>query len=108
MTKIETGKGTRNIGTYHESVNRFISCRNSDKHLFKKMDAWALDASYLDFLVDKNATIEIRDQKEEKKYLTTAKQMKEKGNFLHFKGHNAQVFLPRKEWTTRHFGQDFN
>jgi len=98
----------RVIGTA-DYVNRvFDKDVKLSKHLFRKFDAWGIDAAYFtDILLEQEYTIRIFESEENIMYKVTAKewdkQVKKKNNMaqiLHFKqgkvDHQAQTFLPRR------------
>lgn len=96
------------IGTLDPDRKVFSKKVSASKHLFKKLDAWGVDAQYLnDVLAPADYTIKITDTEEHIRYQTTAKHMLEKGTYFHFKSavrdYGAQVFLPRSLWKSEKF-----
>lgn len=64
------------------------------RHLFKKLNAWGIDAAFFDsVLLPNNMTIKIYETEGRKVYSASAQYWKENGQYLHFKGHGAQIFL---------------
>ena len=88
----------RIIGNADKDRKVFTKHVQKSKHLFKKLDAWGIDAEVLDKLVEKDYRIIVKDRDESKNYYVTASEWKEKGDYLHFKPHRAQVFLPLVEF----------
>jgi len=69
-------------------------------HLFKKLDAWGIDANFFtDVLFPNDYLIEILEQEEQKRYTIDAKVFKKYGTYYHFKNktndYGAQLFCPR-------------
>lgn len=95
----------RVIGQLYEEDKIFRKVVQSSKHLFKKMDAWGLDADLLEnTLVPGEHEIRILDKDEMKVYTITAKEFKRDGVYLHFKkgaDHGTQVFVPRAKFAMR-------
>lgn len=84
--------GTLKDGVYRKKVKGSI-------HLFRKLDAWGVDAEFFNNdLKDKANDIRILDTEEQTIYSVKVKYMEMHGQYLHFKPHRAQFFLPRKYW----------
>lgn len=105
MSKIQFHDGLRkrNIGTFNESTNTFSKVVDRRKHLFKKLNAWGIDAKYLnDVLLPNDSLIVVYDRFKEITYKVTASKMRERGVFYHFddgtEDNGAQIFLPITEW----------
>ena len=79
---------------------RFFCIRYKSKHLYRKLDAWGVDINAIEDLSSKGKinSIVVLEKEEKKTYVTNVDEILEKGNYLHFKPHRPQVFLPRKEW----------
>lgn len=90
----------KNIGSLDEKDNLFIKRVRKSKHLFRKRDAWGIDAAFFtEKLLPDNTWVRIIDLDDHGKiYQTQASVIKEKGFYLHFKGHGAQIFLAREHW----------
>lgn len=103
VVKHDNGLERKIIGTLDPDKKEFSKKVTTSKHLFRKLNAWGIDAQYLhDVLAPQDYTIKIVDTEEHVRYFTTAKFMLEKGTFYHFKtafvDYGAQVFLPRPLW----------
>jgi len=99
-------------------INRiFDKDVKKSKHLFRKFDAWGIDAGYFkDVLLQCEYTIRIFESEEGIMYKITAKEwdklVNKKDNmaqYLHFKqgnvDHRAQTFLPRRFFKRYRFRQ---
>ena len=87
------------IGEYFPDTNSFVKNVRVAEHLFKKFDAWGMDAKFFtEVLLPKNSKIIIRDD-DLKVYRTDAKTFKKYGMHLHFKDekedYGSQIFLAR-------------
>lgn len=99
MNPIIYKRDGKNIGEFDGTTLR--KTVNSDKHLFRVLDAWGIDAELLDkILVPKKANIEITDTKTGVVYSISAEYAREHGEFYHFKqakkDHGTQIFIRRK------------
>lgn len=97
----------RVIGVADDINRTFTKDVKLSKHLFRKFDAWGIDAAYFtDILLPMEYEIRIFESEEHIFYKVTAKewdkQVRNKNNMaqiLHFKDredHQAQTFLPRR------------
>lgn len=94
--------GNRTIGFCDPHRKYFQKIVRLSRHLFRKLDAWGIDAEYFnEVLLPLNYWVEIWESEEKKQYRASAKTIQEKGQYLHFKGHKAQIFLPREYWILR-------
>lgn len=88
--------GTLDRGTFYKEVTKSI-------HLFRKLDAWGIDAKTLHSL-PVGTRIRIHDIEDDVIYTTTKEVFMENKQYFHFKeesqDHMAQVFLPREFFTT--------
>jgi len=103
IVKINEGKpDERIIGEIFPEKKMFIKKVDIKKHLFKKLDAWGLDARYFtDVLLPNNYQIIIIEKSENKIYQVLAESFKKNAQYYHFKGerdHLAQIFLARRHW----------
>jgi hypothetical protein len=104
LVKINAGsQWARVIGELFPEQHLFKKNVALSKHLFKKMDAWGIDAQYFtDVLKPNNYDIEIYECEEKKIYKTTAEQFVKKGQHYHFINqgidNRAQIFLSRRFW----------
>lgn len=85
----------------HEEDGILTVRKSLELHLFRKLDAWGLDAYVLSTEVDVH-TIQVIEMS---KGLETGKvyeigriEFLEKGTPMQFRGHGLQFFLPRDEW----------
>ena len=90
----------KDIGELDRERKVFKKRVSKRKHLFRKLDAWGIDAKFFtEKLLPKDMWVQVEDMDPNGKiYLAKASKIKELGSFLHFPGHGAQVFLPRSEW----------
>lgn len=93
-------KGTkrqRKIGQLFEKEGVFLKQVKASKHLFKKRNAYGIDASFFhNVLLPKNYFIEIYDIESGRYYGCDANTFKKNGFHYHFKDeedHQAQIFL---------------
>jgi len=102
---IRINEGTpkeRVIGLLDYEKGVFVKEVYGSRHLFRKLDAWGIDAQFFeDVLLPNNFTIRVIDKERDIVYETTAIQMKQHGYYYHFKRFEdwrPQIFLPRKYW----------
>jgi hypothetical protein len=97
--KIKTDKRERFIGKIDYDNKTFNKIVRRSNHLFKKFDAWGIDAQiFTDILLPANYTIHIFDTEEMIDYYITAKDFKKHSRFLHFtdnEDNKAQIFCSR-------------
>lgn len=80
----------------------FSKTVKESKHLYRKSDAWGIDAQKYKELIEPNCDyILIHDLESGGDYKTRVKIFSKFGEYLHFKPHRAQIFLPRIYF--RHF-----
>jgi hypothetical protein len=65
---------------------------SKSKHLFRKGNAWGIQAEILRDLPD-DTKIEIYEKEDKALYSVTAKQFRDNCFYLEFKGHGLQAFL---------------
>ena len=81
----------------------FIKRVKKSTHLYKKLDAFGIDAeTFNDVLLGQVDFIVIIDVEEKFRYATCLGMIQKKGKYLHFKPHRAQIFLPRRYWCKTH------
>lgn len=91
--------GNKTIGIYNQKDNIFMKHGvKKSKHIFKKMDAWGIDATIIDTILKPECKIIINEVEEKVAYQTTLETFKEKGRYLNYKDFGLQVFLPLDEW----------
>lgn len=73
--------------------------RERKKHLFRKLNAWAIDADVLDLRDDINIYI-LLDVETGKEYITTRKLLRTKGERIQYEGHGEQYALSLEFWKT--------
>lgn len=104
IVKIKQGKRDIVIGEIREDEHVFFKRVQASKHLFKKFDAWGVDAQYFtNVLLPREYDVVVFDIEGLTKYRTTAANIKKNGQFFHFKGdedYRAQIFLSRRFWIT--------
>ena len=100
---IKIFEGTPNervIGEYFPYQFLFKKRVSLSKHLYKKENAWGIDARFFtDVLLPQNCLIEIYDKEEKKTYKISAREFKAKGFYFHFSNdtdNKAQIFLSRR------------
>lgn len=108
IIKYDNGLERKIIGTLDAERKIFSKKVQTSKHLFKKLNAWGIDAQYLnEVLAPQDYAIRITDTEEHIRYFITAKEFLEKGTYFHFKtatrDFGAQVFLPRPLFKTEQF-----
>ena len=95
--------GNRVIGDLDYEYRTFDKKVRLSKHLFKKFDAWGIDAQYFtDVLLPGNYTIRVFDLENEVMYKVSVKTWKKNAQYFHFKNakedHRAQTFLSRRHF----------
>ena len=74
--------------------NVFTKYVKQSKHLYRKLDAWGIDAKiFTDVLKGQANTIKVIDKETGKNYKTDIATFEKQGQFLHFKPYRAQIFL---------------
>ena len=91
---VQAGPRKLHIGDLADGV--FSKEVYTSKHLFRKLDAWGLDAQTLRNMPIKE--IHVKDLEEQTKYVVDIQTILTDGTYLHFKPNRAQIFLPRKAW----------
>ncbi len=111
---IKINEGTefeRKIGNLDLIQKTFYKKLKKSKHLFRKFDAWGIDASYFnEVILPNNYSILIMESEEKLVYEATPAIFQKHGVNFHFKGyedHQAQIFLPRNRWVVSTFGEIF-
>lgn len=99
-TEIHVPYKDKAIGKLDEENKIFVKHVRRRKHLFRKGDAWGIDAAvFTEKLLPGNLWVRIVDMDDNNRiYQTQAETIKEKGFYRHFKGHGAQIFMARKHW----------
>lgn len=103
IIKINEGSAyERVIGESDPAIRLFTKRVKESKHLFRKFDAWGIDADYFrNVLLPNNYTIKIVDTEKDKVYITMAEKFSKNGQHFHFKkdqDYQAQIFLSRRFW----------
>lgn len=87
------------IGVSDEKHRIFCKAVKTEVHLYRKTSSWGIDAEYFEeVLLPKNYLVVITD--ETKRYVLTAKEMVEHGEYLEFNEYGRQIFIPRDLWIT--------
>jgi len=96
---------TRGIGTYDPNRNEFKKWVHESTHLFRKLDAWGIDAEiFTERMKGKKMRIVVEDRETRITYLASPMRFEKFGKFFHFKSgatersHRSQIFLPRCYW----------
>ena len=103
---VKINEGTANervIGELDLDRKIFFKTVRFSKHLYKKLDAWGIDAQYFkDVLLPNNIWVSIYDEEIGMWYGAWSQEIEKHGTHLHFKDkgedHRAQIFLPRSYW----------
>lgn len=100
---IKTDKKVRYIGDYNPDTKVFYKEVQESKHLFRKLDAWGIDAYYFtEVLLPNKAVIQIYDKENRVDYRIDSFDFKKHSQYFHFKGqedNKAQIFCPRRNFT---------
>lgn len=105
IIKVNDNKRVRVIGDWNVELRTFKKKVKESIHLFRALDAWGIDAKFLnDVLVPFEASIEIHDMEKHKVYEVEALDFKKHGQYYHFKeddgtDNRTQLFLPRSYFT---------
>lgn len=67
-------------------------------HWFEKMDAWGCNADLLTALQTKGITLLVFYEEHEGRWYRTTTEQWLKGQYLHFKGYDVQIFLKTSEF----------
>jgi hypothetical protein len=98
---IHDGRRQRIIGVLDNKKNRFVKTVNSSRHLFRKFQAYGIDAEFfIKELLPSNTTIYILETDTGKKFKSQATQWSLKNLFFHFNDdveNKAQIFFPVAE-----------
>jgi hypothetical protein len=99
----------KNIGEYDFTSNSFYKEIDKEKHLFKKLNAYGIDAEVFDrILKPNNATIKLYAPKGNTTYYATVKDFMEHGTYFHFENakedYAPQIFLPLDFFATQCMG----
>ena len=86
----------RFIGELLEDKKLFYKKVVESKHLFKKEDAWAIDAQKFKDVIEPKCTFVLITDEHGTNYLTLTEIFNKKGVYYHFKPHRSQIFLPRR------------
>lgn len=106
MSIVKINEGTskvRVIGHLDEKDKIFRKTVLKSKHLFRKFDAFGIDAQYFcDVLLPNDYRVQIWEKEENEVYEITAKEFKKHAVYFHFKNesddHRSQVFCSRRFW----------
>jgi len=95
---IQSDNQKRKIGIIKNKA--FIKYVKESKHLYRKLDAWGVDAkTYTDVLKYQVKKIIVIDKEHNNKtYKADIDTFEKFGQYLHFKPHRAQIFLSRRYW----------
>lgn len=89
---IPTNLGKRLIGEFRGNI--FFKMVSRSKHLFKKLNAWGIDAEVFSrTIIGRADIIKIYDREEKRTYTATIHEFQEHGQYLQFNPHRAQIFL---------------
>lgn len=109
---IKDNYGKDKVIGYLDTIEKSFKKKvKKSRHLFKKFNAWGLDAKYFtEKILPENLKIIIFEEEERKVYIATANLVKDKGVFYHFKNgkgndYGAQIFLPITEWSLMSFAE---
>ena len=97
-------RGTRMIGFLNHNRKTFKKEVYLSKHLFRKFDAYGIDAEYFtNVLLPNNYKIIVVEKEEKKVYNISVKGFKKHSMYFHFKenqnkDHRSQIFCPRRFW----------
>ena len=102
IIKVQTDKRNRFIGKLNTKTNVFYKEVIEEKHLFRKFDAWGIDAKFFnDILLPKNCTIHIFDKMYNVDYYILSKDFKKHSRHFHFiedEDNQAQIFCSRNHF----------
>ena len=104
IIRIKDGdKWTRVIGFLDYDNGLFEKEVCLSKHLFKKFDAFGIDAEYFtNTLLPNNYKIKVVEKEEKIVYNISASDFKKHSQHFHFKedgiDHRSQIFCPRRFW----------
>lgn len=99
---INSGGYKRHIGDLLKGKKRFYKQVDSSRHKLRVLGAYGISSQFLTSkLLKGNYTIYLEEVDTKNWYSVSAKEFKEKGQYLHFKGnqdHDTQIFLPLEQW----------
>ena len=108
IVKIKIGeKKEKVIGYLDDREGIFRKSVWKSRHLFRKFDAWGLDAEYFtDVLYRNRYKIQVWEREEDMVYEISSEDFKKHAQYFHFKNaeekedYRAQIFCPRRFWLT--------
>lgn len=96
VTDLEGNQVT--LGKYDESKRVFMTQQAKSIDFYDKLKAWGIDSKVLDFLVQHNASIIIKDTETKWEYKCEAGDLKLFGTLETFKTKRSKVYLPLEKW----------
>jgi len=102
--KLKTNKRNRFIGQLNVKTNVFYKEVKESIHLFRKFDAWGIDAKFFnEVLLPANYTIHIYEIEYNINYHITSKEFEKHSRHFHFiekEDNKAQIFCSRVHFAT--------
>ena len=86
------------VGKYYPDKHEFRAERTKTEHFMVKHNAWGLDAKVVDFLLQNNADIIIKEKETKWEFKTSAGDFKLYGILEEHKQHRPQLFLSLDHW----------
>jgi hypothetical protein len=93
------GENKNVFGSFDKEKNVFQKNVSKEKHLFRKLNAWAIDESiFSKILLPRNSKIIIFDKDNQDYYKIQAEKFKEKSSCFQFGSQGRQLFCPITEF----------
>ena len=97
------------VGEINDETKVFLKQVKRSKHLLRALDAWGIDYNCaVDVVLPLSKYIVVQDTEDKMFYVTRPAtigyylnekfHLSDKAMVKHFKGHAAQIFLPRRHW----------
>lgn len=88
----------KTIGKYFPDEKILRVNRTKSEHFMVKHNAWGLDAKVVDFLIQKGASVVIKEKETKWEFTSEAGNFKVYGILEEHKQHRPQYFLPVQYW----------
>ena len=99
VIQVAEGDGAvKTIGKYYPATKEFRADKIKKEHFMIKHNAWGLDAKVVDFLLQRNATIIVKEKETKWEFKTSAGEFKLHGILEEHKQHRPQLFLSLDHW----------
>jgi len=94
----EADGAVKKIGKYNSNTKVFSCTRKRSEHFMRKLNSWGLDSVVVNFLIQEEAIIRLKDSESKWEYECDPKDFKIYGTLEEFHQHRPQYFLPLDYW----------